>query len=79
MNTYFSDKWSLSAEEKKALRALARLESIWPDSLSLQAGTGGLVVLKNDEEGQPHFNGQGLDQDYVVAKANIQADGGDPW
>lgn len=84
MNIYTSDKWELNKEEKAALRALKRLEAIWPETLSLQAGGNSLSVLKHGEDGNPvmigKLNGDGrLDPEYVVATVGIEADGGDPW
>lgn len=82
MRKHCSPKWNLSPKEEEALRVLKRLEHLWPGTLALQAGTGGLTVLKLGEDNQPvclDSNEFALDQEYIVAHVDIRADGGDPW
>jgi hypothetical protein len=78
---------SLTRAEKKVVRLLQELESCWPDSLFLQAGTGGLTLMQNGTDGMPIMRktvpiggvNETLDQEGIVRSFEIPADGGDPW
>ena len=69
----------LSAEEKRAIRALEKLASIWPESLWLFSASGTLCVMKKDQNHKRvYIEGYGgADPNYVVADVNIENDGGD--
>jgi len=68
----------LTPEEKKAIEALKRVAKIWPKSLWIFAGNGGLYVMRNGEDGKRAVTGNGnVDPDYWIDNVNINADGGD--
>lgn len=68
----------LSREEVRAIAALQRLAKRWPQTLWIFAGSGRLVVLKVDANGQRAVTARGsVDQAFIVGAANIPSDGGD--
>jgi hypothetical protein len=76
-----SEEVRLNAKEKAAIAALRRLESKWPDTLMIYAGTGSISVVKLREDGSVPMSGDGyLDPKSVVETiTGIPNDGGDPW
>jgi hypothetical protein len=75
-------KLELTEEEKRAIKALERLEKIWPDSLWLYSASGTLWIMKKGHDKIGHFypiynkNGS-VDSDYLIKSINIDNDGGD--
>jgi hypothetical protein len=71
----------LTNEENKAIRALKKLEAIWPRSLWLFSASGSLCVMKKNADGEQAFRetarGDGVDQAFIVATIDIENDGGD--
>ena len=68
----------LTDEERRAIRALRRLEKIWPRSLWLFSASGSLRVMKNGDDGERLMtHGGGVDPNGVVEKIDIPSDGGD--
>jgi len=77
-------KFELTEEEVKAIRALVRLEKIWPKSLWLFSASGSLCLMRNNKDGSRAVivNGglhpsDSVDPDYIVCNVNIPNDGGD--
>ena len=72
--------FELTEEEEKAIRALKRLEKIWPGTLWLYSTSGSLNVMKSGENGEqvhtPGSNG-GVDPEYMITTIGINNDGGD--
>lgn len=71
----------LTEEEKKAIRALKRLEKIWPDTLWLFSASASLWVMRKGENGEHvildgRYEG-GVDSNYVIDTIDIDNDGGD--
>ncbi|MBT8086000.1 MAG: hypothetical protein KJN72_12295 [Woeseia sp.] len=72
----------LTAEEAKAIRALRRLEEIWPESLWLySAGSYGKLCVMKKRDGKQVVSGDDrhrtYSQDGIVAEVDIMNDGGD--
>lgn len=68
---------SETPEEKAALRALKRLEKIWPNSLWLFASGSGLKVMKKQFGKRVMCETGEVDDDYCIATFRIENDGGD--
>lgn len=65
-------------QELKALRALRRLEKIWPKSLWIFAADSKLSILRKQPDGQRAVTTHGaVDSSFVVDTINIPSDGGD--
>ena len=76
-------KLELTQEEKRAIKALERLEEIWPDSLWLYSAGGTLWVMKKDQDEIGHFypaynKFDSVDSDYAIKLININ-NGGNGW
>ena len=68
----------LTADELKAIAALQRVAKTWPKSLWLFSASGSLNVMKKNAAGDMAETAYGgFDQEFSVAKINIQNDGGD--
>ena len=68
----------LTPDEQRAIRALNRLQEMWPQSLWLFSASGRLNVMRAGKHGeQVHGENGGIDQNYVVTTVDIPNDGGD--
>ncbi len=67
----------LSENEIKAIASFKRLAKKWPSTLWLYSASGTLNVMKKNEEGDQAMKGDGADSDYIVARIDIENDGGD--
>lgn len=68
----------ITPEERRAIRSLQRLAKTWPKSLWLFSASGGLCVMRADEDGRPvMLPNDGVDPDYVLSTVDIPNDGGD--
>ncbi len=68
---------TLTQEEQRAIKALKRLEKIWPDTLWIFGSCGELTVLKYPEDRAGLVTPSGcVNQDYIVTTIKISADGG---
>ena len=68
---------TLTAEEKRAIRALKKLAENWPETLWLFAGDETLAVLRLGPEGKRMYKNGAVDQDFMVASIWLPSDGGD--
>lgn len=75
-----SGDYELSADERRALAALKRVEKQWPDTLWLFSAAGSLCVMRKGADGDKAYrdglNG-GVDQRYILDGVDIENDGGD--
>lgn len=68
----------LNNEERKAVATLQRLSKKWPKSLWLFSGSGSLCVMKKNDKGERALSDtDGMCPEHVVAKIDIENDGGD--
>ena len=72
----------LNPEEKRAIRALKRLEKIWPKSLWLFSAAGTLCVMKCGEDGERAYRrsydgSDSIDHRMQITDIDIPNDGGD--
>lgn len=67
----------LTAQERRCISALERLEKDWPDTLWIFAASGTLCVMKNRQDWRAYLPHGGVDPDYEVASSKIPCDGGD--
>jgi len=63
--------FELTPEEVKAIRALRRVEKIWPDTLWLFSASGVLHVMRKGEDGEHVHKGEGIDPDYIIDSISI--------
>jgi hypothetical protein len=74
---------ALTSEEKAAIKRLEAALKDFPETLTLQAGTGGLnVLVLNPETGDYYFkpyNRYGVLESSIASSIDVRADGGDPW
>lgn len=73
-----------TGEEAKAINLLKKASKHWPESLWLFANGHSLYVMRKGPDGKrvmlhDHYIHQegGVDPDYVLAKIDIENDGGD--
>lgn len=72
----------LTKEEELAINSLKRLAKRWPETLWLFSASGTLWVMrKNSDGGRAHggcnVSNEGVNPDYIVARIDIENDGGD--
>jgi len=66
------------AEEKRVIRALKRLEKIWPEGLWLFSANGTLNLMRTHPDGSRNIPGEeGMDPSLKIQSFKIQNDGGD--
>lgn len=70
-------RFRLTPEEKKAIQALKELELDWPESLWLFSAAGELYVMRKRDGERVTTGYGGMDQGYIVARIEIENDGGD--
>lgn len=64
-------------QEAKVLRALKRLEKMWPDHLELYVGDGAVYVMRVGDDGKTRMGPNGSpDPDAIVESFSIRSDGG---
>ena len=67
----------LTPDEKRAIAALKRVATDWPESLWLFSASGSLCVMKKKDGKRVYLPTYGVDPDYLVDKIAIENDGGD--
>ena len=67
----------LTNEERKAISSLKRLAKRWPKSQWLFSASGTLHVMRNGEDGEAVYDGEGIERDCIITSIDIQNDGGD--
>lgn len=70
-------RFRLTPEEKKAIQALKELELDWPESLWLFSASGEFYVMRKKDGQKVIAKSGGMDQDYIVARIEIENDRGD--
>ena len=67
----------LADDERTAIESLKRLANKWPKTLWLFSANGKLCVMRKDAHGEKARDGEGFDQNSIIAWIDIENDGGD--
>jgi hypothetical protein len=68
----------LTSEELKAIKRLQNAAKNFPKTLWLFSASGILYVMKKDKNGKhAMLSHGGVDQEYIIARVEIENDGGD--
>lgn len=68
----------LTDDEKRVIRALRRLEKIWPDSLWIYVASGSMCLMRKTDDGDRADVCGGVDDSYrITSFESIPCDGGD--